>query len=396
MIESPVPESELSLSPHAQVQTGDGSTLNVRAAGITGLGFYVPERVLTNDDLQRLGVDTNDEWIRSRTGIRERHIAADTETTADLAENAARRALEDAGLTPASIDLIIVATCTPDYQFPSTASLLQNRLGASCAAFDLGAACSGWVYGLVVAQQFVATGAAKTVLVVGAEAMSRILDWNDRSTAVLFGDGAGAAVVQAVQSGYGVLGFDLGSDGSGGELLKVVIDGEPASSGLVFPPADGHAAGAPPAEAPADQSTLDGASAGAVSTTPSLAPRRKIYQNGREVYRFAVNVMGESALRALTNCGVDPHNVNLFVPHQANVRIIDAAAKRLGLTSDRVFVNVDKYGNTSAASVAIALCEARDQGRIRAGDVIVTVGFGAGLTWASAVLRWGGQKSNAQ
>lgn len=391
MIESPVPESKLSLSGHTQVQAGHESTLGVRAAGISGLGFYVPERVLTNDDLQRLGVDTNDEWIRSRTGIRERHIAGDNETTADLAETAARRALQDAGITPEAIDLIIVATCTPDYQFPSTASLLQNRLGASCAAFDLGAACSGWVYGLVVAQQFVATGAAKTVLVVGAEAMSRILDWSDRSTAVLFGDGAGAAVVQAVESGYGVLGFDLGSDGSGGELLKVVIDGEPAASGLVFPPADGHSA------AQTAQSTLDGASAGAVSTTPSLAPsltpRRKIYQNGREVYRFAVNVMGESALRALANCGIDPHHVNLFVPHQANVRIIDAAAKRLDLPSERVFVNVDKYGNTSAASVAIALCEARDQGRIRAGDIIVTVGFGAGLTWASAVLKWGGEQT---
>lgn len=382
MIDSRVPESELSLSGRAQVLTGHESTLSVRAAGITGLGFYVPDRVLTNDDLQRLGVDTNDEWIRSRTGIRERHIAADNETTADLAETAARRAMQDAGVTPESIDLIIVATCTPDYQFPSTASLLQHRLGASCAAFDLGAACSGWVYGLVVAQQFVATGAAKTVLVVGAEVMSRILDWNDRSTAVLFGDGAGAAVVQAVENGYGVLGFDLGSDGSGGELLKVVIDGEPAASGLGSPAVDGQAA----------QSTLD-ASAGAVSTPPVLASRRKIYQNGREVYRFAVNVMGESALRALANCGIDSHDVNLFVPHQANVRIIDAAAKRLDLPSERVFVNVDKYGNTSAASVAIALCEAREQNRIRPGDIVVTVGFGAGLTWASAVLRWGGEKT---
>jgi 3-oxoacyl-[acyl-carrier-protein] synthase-3 len=340
------------------------------AAGITGLGFYVPERVLTNDDLARMGLDTNDEWIRSRTGIRERHLVADDETTADLAEKASRRALEDAGIGADEVQLIIVATCTPDYQFPSTASLLQDRLGCSCAAFDLGAACSGFVYALVTAQQFIATGALKNVLVVGAEVMSRIVDWNDRSTAVLFGDGAGAAVVQAVEPGFGLLSFDLGSDGSGGELLKVAIDGEPAASGLLIPEPGRNG-----------------------SEVPPNTPQRKIFQNGREVYRFAVNVMGDSAVRALEKVGIASSEVDLFVPHQANVRIIDAAAKRLNLTSDKVFVNVDKYGNTSAASVAIALAEAREQNRIKSGDLVVTVGFGAGLTWASAVMRWGGTNS---
>jgi 3-oxoacyl-[acyl-carrier-protein] synthase-3 len=362
------------------------STRGLVAAGITGLGFYVPERVLTNDDLANLGVETNDEWIRSRTGIRERHIAADDESTADIAEKAARRALEDAGISAADVQLIIVATCTPDYQFPSTASLLQDRLGCTCAAFDLGAACSGFVYGLVTAQQFIATGAVKTVLVVGAEVMSRIVDWTDRSTCVLFGDGAGAAVVQGVEPGFGVLSFDLGSDGSGGELLKVAIDGEPAANGLID-------SGLLIPEPGRDEQSPDGEEA--VQSTLNSTAKRKIYQNGREVYRFAVNIMGESAMRSLEKVGIDSHEVDLFVPHQANVRIIDAAAKRLDLTSDKVFVNVDKYGNTSAASVAIALAEARTQGRINPGDLVVTVGFGAGLTWASALMRWGGDKRSA-
>jgi len=330
----------------------------LRVAGITGLGYYVPRRVLTNAELERI-VDTNDEWIRTRTGISKRHLAADDESTADLAEKAARQALRDAGVSPQDIQLIIVATCTPDYQgFPSTASLLQDRLQCSCAAFDLGAACSGFVYALVTAQQFIATGAAQNVLVVGAEVLSRIVDWSDRNTCVLFGDGAGAAVLQAVQPGYGMLGFDLGSDGSGGELLKV------------------------------ERGDGAGLDTGAEHIGLLTACRNRIIQNGREVYRFAVNVMGESALRALHTCGIASEDVDLFVPHQANVRIIDAAAKRLRLPSEKVFVNVDKYGNTSAASVPIALCEAREQGRIRSGDTVVMVGFGGGLTWASCVMKW--------
>lgn len=317
------------------------------AAGITGLGYYVPERVLTNKEMESF-VDTTDEWIQSRTGIRERRVAADDQFTLDLAYEAARAALEDAKVTADQVDLIIVATSTADYRFPSTASLLQNRLGSTCAAFDLGAACSGFVYALNTASQFVMAGTAKTVLVVGAEIMTRIVDWNDRTTCVLFGDGAGAAVLQRVPEGYGVLGTDMGSDGSGGELLKV-------------------------------QCSL---------TSGDKEARRYIEQNGREVYRFAVNKLGESALQALQNCDIDPAKIDLFVPHQANVRIIDAAAKKLGLPSEKVFCDLEKYGNTSAASVPIALCEARQQNRIKHDDLIVMVGFGGGLTWASCVLKW--------
>ena len=317
------------------------------AAGITGLGSYLPERILTNTEMETF-VDTTDEWIQTRTGIKERRVAADNQFTLDLAYEAAKAALADAKITADQVDLIIVASCTGDYRFPSTASQLQHRLGSSCAAFDLGAACSGFVYALNTAAQFVMAGTAQTVLVVGAEIMTRILDWNDRTTCVLFGDGAGAAVLQRVPAGYGILGIDMGSDGSGGDLLKVecsVTSGEAES-------------------------------------------RRYIEQNGREVYRFAVNKLGESALQALENCDIDPAEIDLFVPHQANVRIIDAAAKKLGLPSEKVFCDLEKYGNTSAASVPIALCEARQQNRINHDDLIVMVGFGGGLTWASCVLKW--------
>lgn len=317
------------------------------AAGITGLGSYLPERILTNKEMESF-VDTNDEWIQTRTGIKERRVAADNQFTLDLAYEASKAALANANITADQVDLIIVATCTGDYRFPSTASLLQHRLGSTCAAFDLGAACSGFVYALNTAAQFVMAGTAKTVLVVGAEIMTRILDWNDRTTCVLFGDGAGAAVLQRVPEGYGVLGTDMGSDGSGGELLKVECS----------------------------------------VTSGDEESRRYIVQNGREVYRFAVNKLGESALQALENCNIDPNEIDLFVPHQANVRIIDAAAKKLGLPSDKVFCNLEKFGNTSAASVPIALCDARQQNRIKHDDLIVMVGFGGGLTWASCVLKW--------
>lgn len=322
-------------------------SIQLYAAGISGLGSYLPERILTNKEMESL-VDTTDEWIQSRTGIKERRVAADDQFTLDLAYEAAKAALADAGVSAAQVDLIIVATCTGDFRFPSTASLLQDRLGTTCAAFDLGAACSGFVYALNTAAQFVMTGSAKTVLVVGAEIMTRILDWNDRTTCVLFGDGAGAAVLQRVPEGYGVLGTDMGSDGSGGELLKVECS----------------------------------------LTSGEKESRRYIIQNGREVYRFAVNKLGESALQALENCNIDPAEIDLFVPHQANVRIIDAAAKKLGLSSEKVFCDLEKYGNTSAASVPIALCEARQQNRIKHDDLIVMVGFGGGLTWASCVLKW--------
>ena len=318
----------------------------LRAAGITGLGLYLPEKVLTNRDLEAM-VETNDEWIRSRTGIQERRIAAPEQFTVDLAEKAARAALDDAGVLPSQVQLIIVATCTEDYQFPSTASLLQDRIGAKCGAFDLSAACSGFVYALVTASQFIATGMYDTILVVAAETMSRIIDWNDRNTCILFGDGAGAAVLQAAPEGSGVLGFDLGADGSGGELLKASCRLHPESGDTQY-----------------------------------------LVQNGREVYRFAVNVMGESALRAVKNAGLSTADIDLLVPHQANIRIIEAAAKRLELPMDNVFVNLQKYGNTSAASIPIALCEARDAGVLKSGDTLVMVGFGGGLTWASCAMKW--------
>lgn len=318
-----------------------------RAAGITGLGSYVPTRVVTNFDLEKF-VDTNDEWIRTRTGISERRFIADDESTADMAEQAARAALADAKVLASEIQLVIVATCTGDFRFPSTASILQNRLGTTGGAFDLGAACSGFAYALITASQFVASGAYDKVLVVAAEAMSRILDWNDRTTCVLFGDGAGAAVVEPAPAGSGLLGFDLGADGGGADLLKISSRLSPKEN--------------------------------------DSAPY--IVQNGREVYRFAVNIMGESALRAVENAGLTESEIDLLVPHQANIRIIDAAAKRLQLPAEKLFVNIQNYGNTSAASIPIALREARDAGKIKEDDTIVSVGFGGGLTWASCVMKW--------
>ncbi|HEX8464516.1 MAG TPA: beta-ketoacyl-ACP synthase III [Abditibacterium sp.] len=313
-------------------------------AGILGLGHFAPAKILTNFDLEKI-VETSDEWIRSRTGIAQRHIANEGESTADIAHQAALNALEDAKISASEIDLIIVATCTPDFQFPATAALVQDKLGANCAAFDLEAACSGFVYGLVVASQFIASGAMRNVLVIGAEVMSRVVDWNDRNTAVLFGDGAGAAVVSAVPSEFGLLGFDLGANGAGGPLLKC-------------------------------------------ATRPDAGESGKVFQNGREVYKFAVHAMGESAVRALDKCGLSGDDVDLLVPHQANIRIIESAAKRLGMPMEKVFLNLHDYGNTSAASIPIALSEAKSQGHLQRGDTVVVVGFGAGLTWASSVLKW--------
>jgi 3-oxoacyl-[acyl-carrier-protein] synthase-3 len=329
----------------------------LRSVGIAGLGMYVPERVLTNQELERL-VDTTDDWIVTRTGIRERRIAGEWEATSDLALPACQEALGVARAAAADLDLIIVATCTGDMQaFPATASLLQERLGARrAAAFDVAAVCSGFVYALEVGAQFVATGAYETVLVVGAETMSKVLDWSDRSTCILFGDGAGAVVLQACPQGEGLLGSVLGSDGSGACLLNI----------------------------PAGGSRLP--------LTPALIEQKQqhLMMKGREVFRFAVEIMGEAALEALGKVGLTPHDVDLFIPHQANTRIIDAAARRLDLPQEKVFVNVDRYGNTSAASIPMALYEAWRAGRIRAGDVVVTVGFGAGLSWGANVIRWGG------
>lgn len=325
-------------------------------AGILGVGKYLPSRVLDNHELAQF-VETSDEWIRSRTGIGARHIAAPEEKTVDLAEHAARKALENAQLSPEYIDLIVVATSTPEGAFPSTASLLQHRLGAKCGGFDLSAACSGFTYAIATASQFVQNGVFRNVLVVGAETLSRITDWSDRNTCVLFGDGAGAVVVGRVPVGYGVLGLDLGSDGSGGHLLKVEA----------FSPDIEYSKKSPRGEEPQD---------------------RRIYQNGREVYKFAVHIMGETAVRALHNAGISHENVDLLVPHQANIRIIESAAQRLKLPMEKVFVNLEKYGNTDAATIPIALCEAREHNLIKRDDIVVLVGFGGGLSWGSCVVKW--------
>jgi len=321
-------------------------------AGIIGMGFSVPDRVVLNADLERL-VDTSDEWIRSRTGISERRVASANETTGSLALSAARAALEDGTIATEDVDLILVATSSPDNQLPSTAALLQHELGCQCAALDLGAGCSGFVYALIVARQFIETGAARRVLVVGAEVLSRLVDWSDRNTCVLFGDGAGATVLGPVERGSGMLGFDWGADGGGGLHLQLPLSG-------------------------AHDALFDAA---------PLQPRY-ITQNGREVYRFAIMTTSETSLRALQNSGLRVEDLDLFVPHQANIRIIEEAALRLCLPPEKVFSNIARYGNTSAASIPIALCEARGQGRVRLGDHLLLTGFGAGLTWASCVLKW--------
>ncbi len=323
----------------------------MRSAGIVGLGSYVPEKVLTNFDLEKL-VETSDEWITTRTGIKERRVAAAHEKTTTMAIEAAKAALADANVSASDIDLIIVATVTPDYFFPSTACQVQDAIGASkAAAFDLLVGCTGFVYGVVTACQFVQTGVAGCVLVVGSETLTRIVDWTDRKTCVLFGDGAGAAVIMPVSEGKGLLGFELGSDGSGGPLLK--------------------------AEA------IQGCYGAAVG----INGRPTIFMNGNEVFKFAVRVMADSTLSALRKAGLTIDGVDLIVPHQANTRIIDAAARRLGVPMEKVFVNVDRYGNTSAASVPIAMDEAKRSGRMKEGDVVVATSFGAGLSWATFVMR---------
>ncbi len=331
-----------------------GAPGTLRGAGIAGLGVGVPQRVLTNFDLEKI-VETSDEWIATRTGIRQRRIAAEGTAASDLGYEAAREAMERAGIGPTEVDLIIVATSTPDMLFPATACLIQHRLGAVRAgAFDLEAACSGFIYGLAVGSQFIRTGVYDTVLVVGAEVLSRIVNWQDRSTCVLLGDGAAAAVLRPAPPDSGILSTHLGADGGGGDLLKV----------------------------PAGGSRLP---ASAETVAQGL---HYMYMNGREVYRFAVNIMGDAAERALALAGLTAADVDWFVPHQANIRIIESAAQRFNLPMEKVIVNVDRYGNTSAASVPIALYEAVRDGRIRSGDVVLAVAFGGGLTWGACAMRW--------
>mgnify|MGYP006281192859 CR=1 FL=1 len=318
---------------------------------ITGTGSYLPERILTNQDLEAL-VDTSDDWITARTGIKERRIAADGETTADLAEQAARRALAAAGREAGDIDLIIVATTTPDQVFPSTACLLQGRLGiAGPPAFDVQAVCTGFIYGLATADQFIRNGAARCALVVGAETMSRIVDWSDRGTCVLFGDGAGAAILEAEPDDQrGILSSHLHADGGQEALLTV----------------------------PTGVST--GWRAG--------DPEGTIHMRGNEVFRVAVNTLGQVVEETLAANGLEHGEVDWLVPHQANIRIIQATAKKLALSLDRVVVTVDRHGNTSAASVPLALDEGVRDGRIRPGDLVLLEAFGGGFTWGSVLLRW--------
>jgi 3-oxoacyl-[acyl-carrier-protein] synthase III len=330
-------------------------TPGVRYAQITGWGMAVPEKVLTNADLARV-VETTDEWIVSHTGIRQRHVAGEKESTSTLAVRAARDALLVADIAPAQIGLVIVATITPDYPFPATANLVQDALGASnAAAFDLAAGCSGFIYALSIAADIIRAGSAQHVLVIGAETLSRAVDWTDRNTCVLFGDGAGAVVVSACAERCGVLASILGSDGSGAELLFV-----PGGGGRL----------------PATHETIANGS-------------HFVKMNGREVFRFATTIMPRAAQQVLAKAGWQISDLALIIPHQANARIIDSAMKRLGLTSDQCFINIDRYGNTSAASIPIALCEAIAAGRVKAGDKLVLVGFGTGLTWAAAALEWG-------
>jgi 3-oxoacyl-[acyl-carrier-protein] synthase III len=314
---------------------------------ITGLGVKVPDRVMRNDELSQF-VDTSDEWIRTRTGIRERRIASDEEALSDLALPASRDALAMAGVEAKDVDLIIVATVTPDMAFPSSAAIVADVLGATdAAAYDLSAGCTGFMYALAQAYGMLAGGLAERALVVGGDVLSRLFDWTDRSTLVLFGDGAGAVVLEAVPE-QGFLGFELGADGSGGEHLWL-----PGSGSRNFE-----------------------------------EPDRRIKMNGREVFKFATRILVQSAEDILAKCEVGIEDVDLYIPHQANVRIIDHATRKLGVPSERVVINVDRYGNTSSGSIPLALADALADGRLRKGDLVLMTGMGAGLTWGSALMRW--------
>ncbi len=328
--------------------------MSERYAKITGWGKYVPERVLTNADLEKM-VETSDEWITTRTGIKERHIRGENETTSSMAVAASREALKVAGIEPTDLDLIIVATSSPDYLVPPVSSQVQDMLGAKCGAFSLVAGCSGWVYGLATAAQFITSGAYDRVLVVGVEIISFALDYTDRTTCVLFGDAAAATVGEVSDEPGGVLSFELGSDGSGAMAL-IVPDGGTAH--------------------PFSQRTLD-------------ERRQYLRMNGQEVFKFAVRTLAASLKRTVYQAGLTPDDIDLYIPHQANARIIEAAAKQMRVPMDKFYVNVDRYGNTSAASVPLAMVEAIEEGRLKDGDLVAMCAFGAGLTWASVVMKMG-------
>jgi 3-oxoacyl-[acyl-carrier-protein] synthase III len=308
-------------------------------AGIIGVGRYLPEKVVTNSDLEKI-MDTSDEWIRTRTGIEERRISADDVNSSDMAYEAAMAALENANVSAEEIDMIVVATVTPDQPFPSIACMIQDKLGAKkAAAMDVSAACSGFMYGIVTGKQFIESGSYKYVLVVGVEKLSKITNWDDRNTAVLFGDGAGAVVLGPVSEGRGILAFELGADGSGGKHL--------------------------------------------------YQEKEFITMNGREVYKFAVRQMGESSVNVLEKAGLSKEDVDFLIPHQANIRIMESARQRLELPVEKMSKTIHKYGNTSSASIPISIVEEVEAGKIKDDDVIVLVGFGGGLTWGAIALRWG-------
>jgi len=307
-------------------------------AGIVGIGRYLPEKIVTNHDLEKI-MDTSDEWIRTRTGIEERRIAANDVDTSDMAFAAAQKAIHDAGITAEEIDLILVATVTPDSPFPSVACRIQERLGAKkAAAMDVSAACAGFMYGIVTAKQFIESEVYKYVLVVGVEKLSKITDWNDRNTAVLFGDGAGAAIIGPVSENRGILSFELGADGTGAKHLY---------------------------------------------------QDEYIIMNGREVFKFAVRQMGESCIHVLEKAGLTKEDVDFLIPHQANIRIMEASRQRLELPDEKMSKTVKKYGNTSSASIPISIVEELEAGKIKDDDLIVMVGFGGGLTWGAIAIRWG-------
>jgi 3-oxoacyl-[acyl-carrier-protein] synthase III len=307
-------------------------------AGIVGIGRYLPEKIVTNQDLEKI-MDTSDEWIRTRTGIEERRIAADDVDTSDMALAAAQEAIKHAGITAEEIDLILVATVTPDTPFPSVACRIQEKLGATkAAAMDISAACAGFMYGMVTGKQFIETEVYKYVLVVGVEKLSKVTDWNDRNTAVLFGDGAGAAILGPVSENRGILSFELGADGTGAKHLY---------------------------------------------------QDEYIIMNGREVFKFAVRQMGESSLHVLEKAGLTKEDVDFLIPHQANIRIMEASRQRLELPVEKMSKTVHKYGNTSAASIPISIVEELEAGKLKDDDVIVMVGFGGGLTWGAIAIRWG-------
>ena len=325
-----------------------------RTVSIIGTGSYLPERVLSNADLEKM-VETNDEWIVSRTGIKERRIAADDESTSDLAAKAALAAMENAGITADEIDLILVATVTPDMFFPSTACFVQNKIGAKNAAcFDVSAACSGFLYAVEIAQQFITSHTYDTILVIGAEKLSSIVDWTDRNTCVLFGDGAGAAILRHRGGGHGVISTFMGSDGALSDILYI------PGGGSKFP----------------------------INKDNADQRLNCIKMNGKETYKHAVTSMMEATQRVLADANLKPEDLACIIPHQANLRIIEAIAHRLKIPMDRFMINLDRYGNTSAAAVAIALDEANRTGRMQVGDYVLLVVFGGGLTWASSVVQW--------